>query len=73
MEFRLGSGLIESRLNLKQKCEQGPVFRTKKEYQAKIGDFENEFWERMISLKIARPGLFEPGIDISESYNIFLS
>ena len=35
------------------------------------GDFEGEFMERMIRLKIARPGLFEPGIEIAWSYSLF--
>jgi hypothetical protein len=41
--------------------------------RAKIGDFESEFLDRMIRLKISRPGLFEPGVDISESYSLFRS
>jgi len=55
------------------KRERGPVFRNKKGERAKIGDFESEFLERMIRLKISRPGLFEPGVDISDSYSLFRS
>jgi hypothetical protein len=59
--------------NKERKRDRGPVFRNKKGERAKIGDFEGEFLERMIRLKISRPGLFEPGVDISESYSLFRS
>jgi hypothetical protein len=60
-------------VNKARKRDRGPVFRTKKGHRAKIASFEAEFLERMIRLKIARPGLFEPGVDISESYSLFRS
>ena len=53
-------------VNKERKRERGPVFRNKKGMRAKVGDYESEFLERMIRLKISRPGLFEPGVDISE-------
>jgi hypothetical protein len=37
-----------ARVNKERKRERGPVFRTRKGYRAKIGDFESEFLERMI-------------------------
>jgi hypothetical protein len=60
-------------VNKERKRDKGPVFRNKKGHRSKIGDFEHEFLERMITLKIARSGLFEPGVDISESYSLFRS
>jgi hypothetical protein len=60
-------------VNKERKRDRGPVFRTKKGHRAKIGDFEADFLERLIRLKIARPGLFDPGVDISECYGLFRS
>ena len=48
-----------------------PFFRNKRGMRAKIGDFEGEFLERTIRLKVSRPGLFEPGVDISEWHSLF--
>ena len=59
--------------NKELKREQGPVFRNKKGMRAKIGDFDGKFLERMTRLKISYLGLFEPGVDISESYSLFRS
>ena len=61
------------KVNLKKNRDRGPVFRTKKGHRAKIGTYESEFLNRMIRLRLARPGLFEPGLDISESYSLFRS
>jgi hypothetical protein len=52
---------------------RGPLFRTKKGHRAKIGDFESDFLARMEQLKIVRKSLFEPGVEISESYSLFRS
>jgi len=60
-------------VNLERGRHRGPLFRNKRGQRAKIGDFESEFLARMIRLKLARPGLFEPGIDIAESYSLFRS
>jgi hypothetical protein len=53
--------------------DRATLFRTKKGHRAKIGDFESEFLERLIRLKICRPGLFDPELDILESYSLFQS
>jgi hypothetical protein len=45
-----------------RKRERGPVFRNQKGFRAKVGDFEREFVERMINLKVSRPFLIEPGV-----------
>ena len=53
--------------------QRGPLFQIKKGHRAKIRDFEGEFVERMVCLKVARPGLFEPGVEIAESCSLFRS
>jgi hypothetical protein len=60
-------------VNKERKRSRGPVFTNKKGFRAKVGDFENQFLERMVNLKVSRPFLFEPGVDISESYSLFRS
>jgi hypothetical protein len=60
-------------VNMQHGRHQGPLFRNKKGLREKIGDFENEFLEQKIWLKMSRPGLFEPGVDIAESYSLFHS
>ena len=70
------SGIWADRLaavNRDRGRHRGPLFQTKRGHRAKIGDFEGEFVERLIRLKLARPGLFEPGIEIAESYSLFRS
>ncbi len=57
-------------VNKQRGRQRGPLFRNKKGLRAKIGDFENEFLERLMRLKTSRPGLFEPGVDISESHSL---
>jgi hypothetical protein len=60
-------------VNKERKRSRGPVFINKKGLRAKVGDFESQFLERMVNLKVSRPFLFEPGVDISESYSLFRS
>ena len=60
-------------VNTRSNKVRGPLFRNKKGLRAKIGDFEGEFLERMIRLKMSRPGLFDPGVDVAESYSLFRS
>jgi hypothetical protein len=52
---------------------KGYVFTKGRARQAKIADFEDEFINRLESLQLIRPGLFEPGIDIAVAYSLFRS
>jgi hypothetical protein len=52
---------------------KGYVFTKGRNRQARIGDFEDEFINRLESLRLIRPGLFEPGIDIAAAYSLFRS
>lgn len=60
-------------VNRRRGRERGPLFRNKRGLRAKIGDFESNFLDRMLRLKMTRPSLFEPGVDIIESYSLFRS
>jgi hypothetical protein len=59
--------------NLANNRQNGYVFTKGRARQAKIGDFEDEFINRLESLRLVRPGLFEPGIDIAVAYSLFRS
>ena len=52
---------------------KGHVFTKGRAGQAKIGDFEDEFINRLEGLRLIRPGLFEPGIDIAAAYSLLRS
>jgi hypothetical protein len=52
---------------------KGWVFTKGRARQAKIANFEDEFINRLEGLRIVRPGLFEPGIDIAVAYSLFRS
>jgi hypothetical protein len=49
------------------------VFTKDRARQAKIVDFEEEFINHLEGLKLVRPGLFEPGINIAAVYSLFRS
>jgi hypothetical protein len=53
--------------------DKGWVFTKGRARQAKIANFEDEFINRLEGLRTVRPGLFEPGIDISAAYSLFRS
>ena len=74
VEHKAGPAWADSRLavvNKKSGRQRGPLFQTKKGHWAKLGDFESEFLERMTHLKLARPGLFKPGLWTSLSCAAF--
>jgi len=60
-------------VNVKSGRSKGYVFTKGRNRQAKISDFEDEFLNRLEGLRLIRPGLFEPGIDIAEAYSLFRS
>ena len=60
-------------VNRRNRRTKGYVFTKGRARQAKIADFEDEFVNRLEGLRVIRPGLFEPGIDISAAYSLFRS
>jgi hypothetical protein len=60
-------------VNRRNHRTKGYLFTKGPARQAKIGDFEDEFINCLEGLKIIRPGLFEPGINIAAAYSLFRS
>jgi hypothetical protein len=60
-------------VNRRNNRSKGYVFTKGRARQAKIADFEDEFINRLEGLKLVRPGLFEPGIDVAAAYSLFRS
>jgi hypothetical protein len=48
----------------------GFIFQTKKGKQAKIGDYEEEFLDRLVQARISRPNLFAPDLNVVEVYSL---
>jgi hypothetical protein len=46
------------------------MFVDAKNSQAKIGQFDDEFTERLTWVKMLKPHLFEPGLNIVEAYSL---
>jgi hypothetical protein len=61
---RLGKSLVRRRRR------NGFMFEDKKGNQAKIGQYDDEFTERLTRLKMLKPHLFEPGLNIVEAYSL---
>jgi hypothetical protein len=61
---RLGHSLVRKRRR------KGFLFVDTKGNQAKIGFFDDEFTERLTHIKMLKPHLFEPGLNIVEAYSL---
>jgi hypothetical protein len=61
---RLGHSLI------RQRKRNGFLFVDAKGNQAKIGFFDDEFTEQLTRVKMLKPHLFEPGLNIVEAYSL---
>ncbi len=48
----------------------GYMFQNARGKQAKIGNYEDEFLDRMVGARIARPSLFDPGVNVTEVYSL---
>jgi hypothetical protein len=48
----------------------GYMFQNARGKQAKIGHYEDEFLERLVGVRIARPSLFDPGVNVTEVYSL---
>ncbi len=46
------------------------MFVDAKGNQAKIGQFDDEFAERLTRIKMLKPHLFEPSLNIVEAYSL---
>jgi hypothetical protein len=60
-------------VNIGSGRRKGYMFTRGKERQAKIANFESKLIKRIEGLRMIRPGLFKPGIDIAEAYSLFRS
>jgi hypothetical protein len=58
-------------VNRRNHRTKGCVFTKGRAGKAKIANSEDEFVNRLEGLRVIRPGLFEPGIDISAAYSLF--
>ena len=61
---RLGRAL------LRQRKRNGFVFVDSKGNQAKIGQYDDEFTGRLTRIKMLKPHLFEPGLNIVDAYSL---
>jgi hypothetical protein len=61
---RMGRSLIRRRRR------NGFMFVDAKGNQAKIGQYDDEFTERLTRIKMLKPHLFEPGLNIVEAYSL---
>jgi hypothetical protein len=50
--------------------QNGFVFQSKKGKQAKIGEYEDEFLDRLVQARISRPSLFAPDLKVTEVYSL---
>ena len=48
----------------------GFVFKTTRGNQAKIGNYEDEFLDRLTQTRVARPSLFAPDVNVTEVYSL---
>jgi hypothetical protein len=46
------------------------MFQNTRGKQAKIGSYEDEFLERMVGVRIAKPNLLDPGVNVAEVYSL---
>jgi hypothetical protein len=60
-------------VNRRNNRSKGHAFTKGRARQAKIADFEDEFINRLEGLKLVRPGLFEPGVDVAAACSLFRS
>jgi hypothetical protein len=68
-----GPGKWADRLagELRRKGRQnGFLFQNSRGKQAKIGSYEDEFLDRIVSVRTRRSNLFEPGVDVMEVYSL---
>jgi hypothetical protein len=61
---RLGRSLLRKRK------KNGFLFVDTQRNQAKIGQYDDEFTERLTRIKMLKPHLFEPGLNIVNAYSL---
>ena len=55
---------------LRRRKKNGFLFVDQKKNQAKIGQYDDEFTERLTRIKMLKPHLFEPGLNIVDAYSL---
>ena len=48
----------------------GFVFQSSKGRQAKVGDYDDEFLERLVQVRARKSKLFDPGVNVVEVYSL---
>jgi hypothetical protein len=54
----------------RRSIRNGFVFQTAKGKQSRIGDYEDDFIDRLVQARIVRPSLFAPDLNVVEVYSL---